>query len=324
MAFDAVPFLNRIRKNQAHLAKWAQRNGVEAYRIYDRDMPEYPFAVDRYGDALVLHYFDRRPQPHLFSPEADEKRAREEIRGAESALCSHFELHPALLFVKRRRLRQEGDQYDRVSESKVTRTVEEHGLRFLVNLSDYLDTGLFLDYRKVRMLVRAMSSGKRVLNLFCYTGSVSVYAGAGGAAQVMSVDMSNTYLDWAKENFLLNGLDVERNIFLRADCVPFLKTGSYGTFDLIVIDPPSFSKSKKMLGVFDVQEDHLELIRAAMRHLNPGGTILFSTNLRSFKLDTEGLGAGVSVRDLTAQTIPEDFRNDRIHKVFLLEPQLLP
>jgi 23S rRNA (cytosine1962-C5)-methyltransferase len=319
--FATEAFENRLRKNRAKLSKWVSKNDLQAYRVYDRDMPEFPYAVDLYADAAVLHYFDRRPQPKLYSPDADEKRAEEEIQSGVNALCKVFSLSANLVFVKRRRLREGGLQYEKLEAQKVTRVVREQGLRFLVNLSDYLDTGLFLDHRLTRSLVRGMSAGKRVLNLFAYTGSISVYAHAGGASEVVTVDMSNTYLDWARENFLLNGISLEKNPLVRADVLRFLEEKREGTdfFDLIVLDPPSFSNSKKMSGVFDVQLHHGTLLRDCESILKPGGKILFSNNLRSFQLDKE-ITRDWRVEEISAKTIPEDFRNEKIHKAWIFSP----
>ncbi len=285
MSVSTEAFENRLRKNRQKLAKWAARNDLDAYRLYDRDMPEFAFAVDIYGDAVVLQYFDRRAQPKLFSPQADEAKAREEIAAGIAAVTAVLQVPRENVFLKRRKLREDGEQYEKVESKSVTRVMRENGSQFLVNLSDYLDTGLFLDHRITRSLVKQMSAGKRVLNLFAYTGSISVYANAGGASEVVTVDMSNTYLDWARENFRLNNIDETKNPLVRADVLRFLqeKKGCDDFFDLIVVDPPSFSNSKKMVGVFDVQEHHKQLLLDCEEILKPGGKILFSNNLRSFK-----------------------------------------
>jgi 23S rRNA G2069 N7-methylase RlmK/C1962 C5-methylase RlmI len=321
MVFVIEPFVNRLQKNYAKLAKWAQKNEIGAWRLYDRDMPEYPFAVDIYGDAAVFHYFDRRPQPKLFSPEADALRAREEYVPGLKAVAEFLKIPERNVFLKRRKIREDGEQYEKVGTVSQTRVISEHGLKFLVNLSDYLDTGLFLDHRKTRVLVRSLSEGKRVLNLFAYTGAISVHAAAGGASEVTTLDLSNTYLDWAKENFRLNGFVGDNYKFIREDTLRFLSDTRYGVlkYDLIVVDPPSFSNSKKMEGYFDVQEHHVDLLRSAAALLSPGGTILFSNNLRGFVFDAE-LAKEWSVQNITSRTIPEDFRNERIHHAFLVKP----
>ncbi len=314
-------FENRLRKNITRLKKWAERNDLQVYRVYDRDMPEFAFSVDVYGDAVVLHYFDRRPQPQIYAPEADESKAQLEIAAGTDAVSRVLGVSPNRIFLKRRRQREVCAQYEKLQSRGVTRIVREQGLRFLVNLSDYLDTGLFLDHRVTRSLVRNMSLGKRVLNLFAYTASMSVYANAGGASEVVTVDMSNTYLDWARENFGLNGMSVDANPLVRADVLRFLEEQKHGSsfFDLILVDPPSFSNSKKMSGVFDVQEHHAGLLKSCEDILRPGGKILFSNNLRSFKLDPE-ITRDWRVEDISEKTIPEDFRNEKIHKAWILSP----
>jgi 23S rRNA (cytosine1962-C5)-methyltransferase len=314
-------FENRLRKNFAKFKKWAERNDLEAYRLYDRDMPEFAFAVDIYLDVVVLQYFDRRSQPKIYSLEADEVKAQAEISSGLEAVGRVLGVPQDKIFLKRRKKREDGSQYEKLHSRAVTRVVREQGLRFLVNVSDYLDTGLFLDHRVTRSLVRSMSSGKRVLNLFAYTGSISVYANAGGASEVVTVDMSNTYLDWARENFTLNGMSAEGNPLVRADVLRYLEeqkeTNSF--FDLIVVDPPSFSNSKKMSGVFDVQEHHVGLLKSCEDILKPGGKILFSNNLRSFKLCPE-ISREWRLEDISEKTIPEDFRNEKIHKAWILCP----
>lgn len=308
-------FLNRLKKNHAHLRKWARRVGTEAWRVYDKDIPEYPFAVDLYGPCAVVHEYDEGFE--------DDAPKREEVVDAVMAVvgCRREDV-----FVKiRRRIRERTEQYERVAERGAIEVIAEQGLRFRVNLSDYLDTGLFLDHRKSRAWVRDASAGKRVLNLFCYTGSVSVFAAAGGASEVVSVDLSNTYLDWARENFRLNGVnpDLPGYSFVRDDALKLLGDLRLQgrSFDLVFVDPPSFSNSKKMDGHFDVQEHHTGLLLACARVLDPSGVIFFSNNNRRFRIDEEGLAPALTVESVTERTLPEDFRNRKVHNSWLLRPR---
>ena len=303
--------LNRLKKNHAHLRKWARRVGTDAYRLYEKDIPEYPFSIDVYGANAVVAQFDEGFE--------DEAGLGEEACAAVSA-CLGIPRERVFLKV-RRRIKAREEQYAREGDARVTAVVEEQGLRFLVNLSDYLDTGLFLDHRPSRAWVRSEARGKQVLNLYCYTGSVSTYAAAGGADQVCSVDLSNTYLDWARENMRLNGFDPFRYEFERSDVMPLLATFERmgRAFDLVFCDPPSFSNSKKMDGHFDVQDHHVELLRRCGAVLAPGGVVFFSNNNRNFRIDAPALEAlGFSAEDISKRTIPEDFRNARIHNAWLL------
>lgn len=317
MEFDSQSLFNRIVKNSRRLASWRKRLQIEAYRIYDRDIPEHPYSIDCYGPSVVLYYYDRKPREDILAEE-DEKRANLEIQGALEVISDCLNVHTREIYVKRRYQRIHGDQYDRLASKGAFREVREQGLLFRVNLSDYLDTGLFLDHRNLRAIVKKESNSRRVLNLFCYTGSISVYAAAGGATQVTSVDLSNTYMNWAEENFRINGIDIGSHSFQVGDASEFLKSSNRPEFDLIVVDPPSFSNSKKMSGIFDVQMHHAELLKLCGNRLRPGGQIFFSTNLRTFKFDEAELTRDFVVQDITQKTLPEDFRNQRIHKSFLL------
>lgn len=321
MTVSSEPFANRLRKNLSKFKKWAQQSDLEAYRLYDRDMPEYAFAVDWYAGSVVLHYFDRRSQPKLYTAEHDEVRAKQEIDAALEAVEQVCAVSRDQIFLKRRKQRDDGEQYEKLQTKGATKIVREQGLQFHVNLSDYLDTGLFLDHRITRKMVREMSNEKRVLNLFAYTGAISVYASAGGAKEVVTVDMSNTYLDWARENFRINGISEQANPLIRADVLKYLRDNkeSNSLFDLIIVNPPSFSNSKKMEGFFDVQMHHKDLLLDCECLLKPGGKILFSNNLRTFKLDGE-IEREWRVEDISVKTIPADFRNDRIHKAWILSP----
>lgn len=309
----AEAFANRLRKNAKHLARWAEREGVTCYRLYDADLPEYNVAVDLYEKWVHVQEYERPPE---IDPSVAERRVREVMQVIPGVLG----VRPADLSLKVRRRQRGAGQYEKLGESGELREVHEGGLRFLVNLSDYLDTGLFLDHRLVRKRVGELAQGRRVLNLFAYTGTATVYAARGGAASTTTVDLSNTYLEWARRNLALNGFHGRRHELIRADVLEFLRA-EQRSWDLIFCDPPTFSRSKAMTGTFDVQRDHLPLLEEVAARLAPGGTIVFSTNLRRFKLDEEGLGRlGLKAEDLTRATLPPDFaRNPRIHRVFRLE-----
>jgi 23S rRNA (guanine2445-N2)-methyltransferase / 23S rRNA (guanine2069-N7)-methyltransferase len=300
--------VNRLRKNLRHLGKWARREGVKCYRVYDGDLPEYALAVDLYeGWAHVQEY----AAPATVDPGRAQARLADAMAAIPEALGT-----PAERVVLKVRRRQKGlAQYERQAAVGRFREVHEGGLRFLVNLTDYLDTGLFLDHRPTRALIRSLVRGGRFLNLFAYTGTASVYAAAGGAASTTTVDMSSVYLDWARRNMMLNGFAEGRaHRFVRADCLAWLATPRPERFHLIFMDPPTFSNSKRMgEHTFEVQRDHADLIQAAARLLARNGVLLFSNNFRHFKMNRHRL-AGLTVEDITHATIPPDFqRNPRIH-----------
>ena len=304
---QAEMFANRLAKNAKHLRKWAKSAGIECFRIYDRDIPELPFAVDLYADRAHLQAYSKP----LMAGRAQHLWLAAMHEAAAQALG--FPLKNVVL--KQRQGQRPEEQYRKLAASAQDFVVAEGGHRFIVNLADHLDTGLFLDHRQTRALVASLARGRRVLNLFCYTGSFSVYAAANQAASTTSVDLSKTYLDWARRNFELNGLDFGRNRLVQADVLRFLaeESASRDRYDLIILDPPSFSNSKRMQGVLDVQRDHVALIRGCLCLLAPGGDLLFSTNLRSFRLDADAL-ADVPMTEISAQTVPPDFRNRRIHR----------
>jgi 23S rRNA (guanine2445-N2)-methyltransferase / 23S rRNA (guanine2069-N7)-methyltransferase len=309
----AEDFINRVNKNMKRLSKWIKQSQTNCYRVYDRDLPEYNLAIDFYGDWVVVQEFA--------APKSiDENKARNRLNDALVALAELPNVDSRQIALKTR-MRQRGtQQYERQQQANIWFKVTEGACRFWINPLDYLDTGLFLDHRTVRMELGAMAEGQRVLNLFCYTGTATCHAAKGGAVSSVSVDMSRTYLDWAARNFELNGLDAKKHQLVKADCMKWLVSSS-DRFDLIFIDPPSFSNSKRMEGHFDVQRDHVELIAYARELLSPGGVILFSNNLRGFKLDSEKLGKyDLSIQDVTKASLPEDFkRNQKIHHCFLLE-----
>lgn len=310
--FDFQMFANRVRKMEKHHGKWARRQGVTCYRIYDADVPEFPLVVDRYGDYLhVAEYQKNTP--------LDEHEYRLWRAGCRDALQGVFELPPDRIFYKERRPQKGSSQYEKRAEKKKEIEVLENGLRFIVNLSDYLDTGLFLDHRITRQMVRERAKSLRVLNLFAYTGTFSVYAAAGGAASTTTIDLSNTYLDWAQRNLELNGFTGERHRLLRADVTEWLLNPPNVKYDLIVLDPPTFSNSKNMRHILDVQRDHPRLINACLRLLSGEGVLFFSTNFRKFRLSEEAVKTE-RIEDISQATIPKDFRNKRIHYCFQLHP----
>lgn len=313
---------NRLQKNLKQLDKWARKNGVNAYRLYDADMPEYAAAIDIYRgqgandkrEKTLVHV-----QEYAAPKSVDEERAAQ--RFAEIQLAVPYALHvPASQVSYKQRRRNKGNsQYEKLAEQPVGEllTMEEGGARLLVNLWQYLDTGVFLDHRPVRDLIASQVKDKRFLNLFCYTATASVRAAKAGARFTLSVDMSNTYLNWARKNLALNGLSEARNRLEQADCLQWLEENNQ-QFDVILLDPPSFSNSKRMDDVLDVQRDHVNMIHQAMRALDEKGTLVFSNNLRSFKLDEAALSA-YAIEDVTGRTIDEDFkRNPRIHQCWLI------
>jgi 23S rRNA (guanine2445-N2)-methyltransferase / 23S rRNA (guanine2069-N7)-methyltransferase len=320
-------FANRLEKNIKRLAKLAQRAQVTCYRLYDADMPEYSFAIDRY-EAVASGDVHLHVQEYAAPASIDAEAARRRRREALSSLPGVLQIAPERIHLRLRQRQSGSEQYQRQSTAPAssaeqrTLTVQEGGLKFLVNLDDYLDTGLFLDHRLTRARLRERARGARFLNLFCYTASASVYAASGGASSTVSVDLSNSYLDWAAANFKLNGLDPALHRLQRADCREWLREAAQQpaagapAFDLIFLDPPTFSNSKRMQGVLDVQRDHPELIDLCMRLLAPGGLLLFSTNAQRFRLDPP-LEQRWQVTDISAQTLPFDFeRNRRIHRCF--------
>jgi 23S rRNA (cytosine1962-C5)-methyltransferase len=310
---DFTMFENRLRKNWKHLQKWARREAISCYRVYDADMPEFPLAADLYGSWLHVSEYQRR---HSLTPEEHVLW----LEGSTEALARVFELPPEQIFVKTRQRQKGTQQYEKTADIRHEIVVQEGGLQFLVNLSDYLDTGLFLDHRHARALVRDWAAGKRVLNLFAYTGSFTVYAAAGGAVSTTTADLSNTYLAWAQRNLGLNGLSGPQHAFVRADVLQWLDQSPTTLYDLIILDPPTFSNSKMMKDVLDTQRDHPKLINGCLNQLAPGGCLFFSTNYRNFRLEKEQLNSP-DILDITSKTIPPDFRNKKIHASYLIKKQ---
>lgn len=310
---------NRLAKNLRELSAWARREAVACYRLYDADMPEYAFAIDLYRSAPADDA-RRWLMVQEYAPPASVDRDRARARREEllSVLTEVTGVPPEAIFMRLRRPQKGKAQYEKLHEEGRFEVVEEGGLRFAVNFTDYLDTGLFLDHRLTRARLRELARGKRFLNLFAYTGTATVYAAAGGAVGTRSVDLSNTYLDWARRNLELNGCAGPRHVLERADCLEWVQRPVVERYDLAFVDPPTFSNSKSMQRDFDVQRDHAALLSGVLQRLEPGGLLIFSTNLRRFRLDAEALGS-VEIEDWTAATLPRDFaRRPRLRQVFAL------
>ncbi len=304
---QAEIFRIRLTKRAHHLRRWPSKQGITCYRLYDADVPEIPLIVDRYEDCL---YVADCSLPHERTPAEHADWLDLMARAAGEVL----NVPPANVFLKRRQRQRGTSQYERMAQEQRVSVVSEGGLRFRVNLSDYVDTGLFLDHRITRSMVRELAFGKRFLNLFGYTGAFTVYAAAGGALSTTTVDLSNTYLDWAADNMRLNGFTGPEHQFVRNDALGFLEHRPQGAeFDLAVVDPPTFSNSKRTEDFWDVQRDHVELLARLLEWMVPGGVIFFSTNFRRFKFAEQDL-SGVEIREISRQTVPPDFRNRRIHR----------
>lgn len=304
----ATMFANRLRKNLKLLKKWAKQQHIECYRLYDADMPEYALAIDCYNDWL--HVQEYAPPASI-----DPQKAKLRLREALSVLPEVVGVPAERIVVKLRQQQKGAAQYEKLAEEKHYFAVREGKAQLLVNLTDYLDTGLFLDHRPVRLYLEQLAKNKCFLNLFCYTATATVHAALGGAVASVSVDMSNTYLDWAAQNFELNKINDTRHLLMQADCFAWLDNNTE-KFDLILLDPPTFSNSKRMDHTLDVQRDHVLLIQKTMRHLRQDGLLLFSTNFRKFKLDQQALSA-YQIKDITIKTIDKDFaRNPKIHQAW--------
>ncbi len=328
-------FANRLAKNLKQVQKWARSEGVTCFRVYDADMPEYAFAIDSYtvigAESAAAKPGATQPsnaeawlhvQEYAAPASIDEESVRRRRAEAFSVLPEVTGVAPERIRVRVRKRQTRGSQYQKVAEQFKFHIVEEGGLKFRVNFDDYLDTGLFLDHRPTRARIREIAAGKRFLNLFSYTGTVTVHAAAGGARSSVSVDLSRTYLDWAERNLALNALATRDHQLVQADCREWLADAARGRdnyrdrYDLIFLDPPTFSNSKRMEGVLDIARDHAALIDACMPVLAPGGLLVFSTNAQKFKLDP-GVSERYDVQDISAATVPRDFaRNPRIHRCY--------
>ena len=308
----AVDFANRLQKNIKKIEKWAKQQGLDAYRLYDADLPEYNVAVDRYGDHIVV-------QEYAAPKNIDENKARQRLLDAVTATLQVTGIETNKLILKVRQKQKGTNQYEKLANKGEYFYVNEYGARLWVNLTDYLDTGLFLDHRLTRKMVGEMAKGKDFLNLFAYTGSATVYAALGGAKSTTTVDMSNTYLNWAEQNLILNDIEGKQHKLIQADCLQWLEKCDR-QFDLIFVDPPTFSNSKRMEDSWDVQRDHIKLMRNLKRILRPCGTIVFSNNKRGFKMDFDALDElGLSAVEISAKTLPLDFeRNKQIHNCWIV------
>jgi 23S rRNA (cytosine1962-C5)-methyltransferase len=305
-------FENRLQKVFKHISKQAQKQQISCYRIYDRDLPEFPLIIDVYKDCLYVSEYKSK---HKLS---DEDYAAW-LSGSLEIVSKITGIDKEHIFIKTRE-RQKGEkQYTKVNQQKTELIVNENGMSFIVNLSDYLDTGLFLDHRITRKMIKEMATGKRVLNLFSYTGSFSVYAASGGAQKVTTVDLSKTYIHWAKRNMLYNKLfDAEKHEFIQEDVLQYLDKIEPDSCDIIILDPPTFSNSKKMEDVLDIQRDHVKLINRCLQILSENGVLLFSTNYRNFILETEQIDTK-KIKDITQKTTPFDFEGKLQRKCFLIE-----
>ena len=308
----AVDFANRLQKNIKKIEKWAKQQGLDAYRLYDADLPEYNVAVDRYGDHIVV-------QEYAAPKNIDENKARQRLLDAVTATLQVTGIETNKLILKVRQKQKGTNQYEKLANKGEYFYVNEYGAQLWVNLTDYLDTGLFLDHRLTRKMLGEMAKGKDFLNLFAYTGSATVHAALGGAKSTTTVDMSNTYLNWAEQNLILNDIEGKQHKLIQADCLQWLEKCDR-QFDLIFVDPPTFSNSKRMEDSWDVQRDHIKLMRNLKRILRPNGTIVFSNNKRGFKMDFEALDElGLSAVEISAKTLPLDFeRNKQIHNCWIV------
>ncbi len=300
-----IAFQNRLKKMARHYDKWARRQELEAYRIYDADLEEAPLTIDRYAGQLYVAVYDA---------EGTEEEWDDRKLAYRDAITETLGVSKDQVFFKLRKQQKGTEQYEKLSIAKREFTIVENGLGFIVNLTDYLDTGLFLDHRQTRMMVADQSAGKRVLNLFAYTCSFSTYAAAAGAERVDSLDLSNTYLNWGKRNMQINKINDRAHRWIKADGLAWLREPVESTYDIIILDPPTFSNSKMMKDVLDTQRDYPLLIERCLARLAPGGTIYFSTNYRKFRFDPEAITGASSVKEITKQTLPPDFRRKSLHR----------
>ena len=308
----AVDFANRLQKNIKKIEKWAKQQGLDAYRLYDADLPEYNLAVDRYADHIVV-------QEYAAPKNIDENKARQRLLDAVNATLNVTGIETNKLILKVRQKQKGTNQYEKLANKGEYFYVNEYGAKLWVNLTDYLDTGLFLDHRLTRKMLGEMVQGKDFLNLFAYTGSATVHAALSKAKSTTTVDMSNTYLNWAEQNLLLNDIEGKQHKLIQADCLQWLEQCDR-QFDLIFVDPPTFSNSKRMEDSWDVQRDHIKLMTNLKRILRPNGTIVFSNNKRGFKMDFAKLEElGLSAVEISHKTLPLDFeRNKQIHNCWLV------
>jgi len=313
LEYQAEMFSNRLKKRKKHLWKWARRNGISCFRVYSRDIPEVPWVVDMYDNNVHIAEYER-PTPH--SDEEHSEWQKVMLEAAANALTVPRDR----VFFKYREKPDSGSQYEKVDSRTHMITVREGDLSFQVNLSDYIDTGLFLDHRMTREFIRTLSQGRNVLNLYSYTASFSVYAASGGALSTVSVDLSNTYSAWARQNLRLNGFLEPAHTIVTEDVGRFLdQAAKQGRrFDIIVLDPPTFSNSKKTEGVLDIQKDHVTLINSCLDLLTADGIVMFSTNFKKIKFEAERIHSR-SIEEITERTIPEDFLGRKPHRAWVIQ-----
>ena len=305
-------FRNRLTKVYRHISRQARRQGITCYRVYDHDLPEFPFCIELYEEAVYVAEYRRA--------HGMDEAAHDAWLQSSLDIITEVTGHPQDTIYLKLRKRKPGrlGQYQKLDQAGQFLTVKENGLSFLVNLSDYLDTGLFLDHRITRQMVRDAAAGKKVLNLFAYTGSFSVYAAAGGATVVETVDLSNTYINWAKRNFEANELSGPGFKFVQADVLQYLAKLPGESFDIIVLDPPTFSNSQRMESTLDIQRDHAKLVNECLRVLQKGGQLYFSTNARRFQLDKASIRTE-KIKDITRATTPFDFEGKLFRWCYLIE-----
>ena len=309
----ATDFTNRLQKNIKKISKWAKQQGLDAYRLYDADLPEYNLAVDRYADYIVV-------QEYAAPKNIDENKARQRLLDAVTATLHVTGVETNKLILKVRQKQKGTNQYEKLANKGEYFYVNEYGVQLWVNLTDYLDTGLFLDHRLTRKMIGELAKDKNFLNLFAYTGSATVHAALGGAKSTTTVDMSNTYLNWAEQNLILNDIEGKQHKLIQADCLQWLEKCDR-QFDLIFVDPPTFSNSKRMEESWDVQRDHVKLMGNLKRVLSNNGTIVFSNNKRGFKMNLVALEElGLSAVEISHKTLPLDFeRNKQIHNCWMIQ-----
>lgn len=296
---------NKLLKNYKHKKKWAKRNNIDCFRLYDKEIPQYPYLIDIYKDFVIL--YDRR----IDKIDQDKE---ELYTDTVNSLAEILEIKTEKIIIKKRKIQTKDIKYTKMDKTKNQFPVQEGNVKSLVNLHDYIDTGLFLDHRPIRTFLEKNVKGKSFLNLFCYTSMVSVHAAFGGAITT-NVDLSNTYITWSKDNFKENKFKTEDHKFMTQDVFQYLNESSKERFDLIFLDPPTFSNSKKMQDVLDIEKDQLLLVNKCMRMLNTGGILYFSNNKRGFVLN-EKIKELFNVKDITSKTIPEDFKDKKIHVCF--------
>lgn len=308
----APDFANRLKKNIGKIGKWAKKEELDCYRIYDADLPEYNVAIDVYLDHIVI-------QEYAAPKNIPEEKAKRRLTDIIRATIQVTGVQANKVVLKVREKQKGRNQYQKLGQVSERMEVNEYGAKLIVNLYDYLDTGLFLDHKITRRRLGEMAKGKDFLNLFAYTGSATVHAALGGASSTTTVDMSNTYLQWAKDNMALNGCVGRQHKFEQADCLQWLENAST-QYDLIFIDPPTFSNSKRMEDSFDVQRDHIKLMKNLKRLLREQGTIVFSNNKRHFKMDMDAMAEiGLDAKNISSQTLPLDFeRNKQIHNCWVV------